>query len=328
MLLLRFLATCLSLQQLAAAATVAGGGGRKVMLWWALPGLGAEEPPTGHNQTQVDQTLAMLKRHRKGFTSIAFQYFSICGKYPGFGRHPADWVQCTKQQMFDPPHLAQAHPAGVPHDFGPQLKAALGEDVELWPVVNFGNGYPGDNGLSVQQMVNNTAAKNTFIADMIKGLHAQRATGVNFDWETGFTLGIINPFLTELADALHAATPPLKISYDCSSTPLSLNPRLVCHNQQLAPLDRWVSMQTYTGSLPGFVNALETGMNCSGPKFGVGLSAAAVPCNASTYTNGSFYQSRFELALDVKLIQRPLRIFHEGFSVKTETKWHLNDSKD
>jgi hypothetical protein len=94
----------------------------------------------------VDQTIEMLRAHRKGFTGIAFQYFSICGKYPGFGRHPVDWVQCTKQQMFDPPHLAQAHPYGVPADFGPQLKKALGDELEVWPVVNFGNGYPGDGG--------------------------------------------------------------------------------------------------------------------------------------------------------------------------------------
>ena len=58
---------------------------------------------------------------------------------------------------------------------------------------------------------------------------------------------------------------------------------------KLAPLDRWITMQTYTGSLPGFVNGLEQGLHCTGEKLGVGLSAAAVPCTM----NSSFYQERF-----------------------------------
>ena len=59
---------------------------------------------------------------------------------------------------------------------------------------------------------------------------------------------------------------------------------------RLAPLDRWITMQTYTGSLPGFVAGLEEGLNCTGEKLGVGLSAAAVPCTL----NSSFYRARFE----------------------------------
>ena len=49
-------------------------------------------------------------------------------------------------------------------------------------------------------------------------------------------------------------------------------------------------MQTYTGSLPGFVAGLEEGLNCTGEKLGVGLSAAAVPCTL----NNSFYRARFQ----------------------------------
>ena len=72
--------------------------------------------------------------------------------------------------------------------------------------------------------------------------------------------------MRELADAMHAAQPPLKLSYDASSSPYSLDATQVCHDPTLAPLDRWISMQTYTGSLPGFVNALEIGLNCTGTK--------------------------------------------------------------
>lgn len=49
-------------------------------------------------------------------------------------------------------------------------------------------------------------------------------------------------------------------------------------------------MQTYTGSLPGFVAGVEEGLNCTGDRLGVGLSAAAVPCTL----NSSFYRTRFE----------------------------------
>ena len=49
-------------------------------------------------------------------------------------------------------------------------------------------------------------------------------------------------------------------------------------------------MQTYTGSLPGFVAGVEEGLNCTGERLGVGLSAADVPCTL----NSSFYRARFE----------------------------------
>ena len=95
----------------------------------------------------------------------------------------------------------------------------------------------------MQQIINNTATKQAFIRDLIAGAHSQRATGINLDWETGFPYEIINPFMTELAQALHAATPPLQLSYDASSTPYSLSPTETCHRPDLAPLDRWISMQ-------------------------------------------------------------------------------------
>ena len=76
----------------------------------------------------------------------------------------------------------------------------------------------------------------------------------------------------------------------CSSADDAHHSRTNGAHAQLAPLDRWITMQTYTGSLPGFIAGLEEGLNCTGTKLGVGLSAAAVPCTL----NASFYQARFE----------------------------------
>ena len=67
------------------------------------------------------------------------------------------------------------------------------------------------------QMVNSTSSRSAFITDLINSAHRLQATGINFDWETGFPFGIINPFLTELTDAMHNATPPLQLSYDAGS---------------------------------------------------------------------------------------------------------------
>ena len=147
--------------------------------------------------------------------------------------------------------------------------------------------YPGDNGLSIQQIINNTASKAAFIHDLIAGAHAQQATGVNFDWETGFPFGVLNPFLTELAQAMHSATPPLGLSFDAGSlnpegttvpwcTPTAGGGPSGVDGGKLAPLDRWITMQTYTGSLPGFVNGLEQALNCTGDKMGVGASPAGL----------------------------------------------------
>merc|ERR1719162_1492325 len=76
------------------------------------------------------------------------------------------------------------------------------------------------------------------------------------------------PLLSELAKALHSATPPIGISWDGGNTPFG---------SPVAPIDRWVSMATYTSSEQDFENGVVQGLEASGEKFGVGLCPS---CNA------------------------------------------------
>merc|ERR1711924_352381 len=66
-----------------------------------------------------------------------------------------------------------------------------------------------------------------------------------------------------MGKALHDATPPIGLSYDCGNVPPAGHPT--------APLDRWISMATYTSSLASFTSGLTQGLEVSGAKFGVGL---------------------------------------------------------
>lgn len=170
--------------------------------------------------------------------------------------HPADATGA--------PHLAQGHPILTPKDLGAQLTAALGTGyqgsaLELWPVISYGN--PG-NGSVIDKLLSNDTAISQFIADAISIAHKQNLTGFNFDIEVSGTFDAkLSSFLQKFGAALHASTPPIKVSFDAGSDPVA----------GVQDMDRWISMGTYTADTNAYLADLKNGISKSGSKFGVGL---------------------------------------------------------
>jgi len=209
----------------------------------------------------VASMIAHLKPNRDAFTGLAYQYFAICGTGSNDVGGSND---CSEEDAVGLlPHLAKGHPTPVAADLGAQLSAGLGtglngSPLELWPVISYGN--PG-NASVLNRLLNSNAATQAFINDAVKTAHAQKLTGFNFDLETAGMSANLTTFLQKFTVAMHAANPRIGVSYDAGNTPLS--------SQIL--MDRWISMGTYTSSLPDFISGLAEGIKSSGTAFGVGL---------------------------------------------------------
>jgi len=232
---------------------------KKVMVWMANP-----YPQPDHKPPiTVAGFIAGLKPHRNAFTGLSYQYFAICGAGSNDVGGSND---CHPADAMGAPHLSQGHPILTPKDLGAQLTAGLGlgyqnSTLELWPTISYGN--PGNRSVLDKLMTNDTAIAQ-FIADAISIAHEQQLTGFNFDVETSPDL--INDtkwsaFLQKFGATLHAASPPIQISYDGGNLPVP----------GVEAMDRWISMGCYTSDLNGFLVDLAGGIKNSGAKFGVGL---------------------------------------------------------
>ena len=113
-------------------------------------------------------------------------------------------------------------------NLGATLTTALGKGyqgsmLELWPTISYGNP---DNSSVLNTLYNNDTAVDQFVADAIVVAH-------NLDLETqGVDMAKLTIFIQKLGNGLHAATPPIKISYDAGNTPVA----------GVMAMDRWVSM--------------------------------------------------------------------------------------
>lgn len=75
-----------------------------------------------------------LKRHRRAFKGVSYQYFGICGD----GAKDCSPVDSRGDSHFVPGH--QGLPGQVsPADLAEQLRAGLGEDLDLYRMISFGD---------------------------------------------------------------------------------------------------------------------------------------------------------------------------------------------
>ena len=231
------------------------------MLWMANPYPQPADPPKRPHPTTVQSMIDGLKPHRMAFTGLAYQYFAICGEGSNDVGGSND---CHPKDATGTPHLAQGHPILTPPDLGATLTAALGKGyqgspLELWPTISYGN--PG-NASVLNKLLDNDTAVDRFVADAIAVAHRQSLAGFNFDLETqGVDQGRLGGFLQKFGAGLHAASPPIKVSYDAGGTPIG----------GVNDMDRWVSMSTYTADTGSYLASLAAGVEASGSKLPVGL---------------------------------------------------------
>ena len=226
---------------------------KKVMLWWANP----------NNATRINATLKDLQQHHKSFTGFAYQAYAVCGAGSNFRNGSND---CSAADASGAPHFAPGHPVGVPADLGARIRSTVGASMELWPVISYGN--PGCADV-LNALIADPAAVDRFADAAIKEAHAKRLTGYNLDLETSGVVGI-DGFLQHLVARLHSATPSVLLSYDDGIFPVSQ-----------APLDRWISMGTYTSDINGFRALVGQGFTRLGPLLGVGLCPSCFSTDAS-----------------------------------------------
>ena len=241
-------------------------GDRKVLIWWANP----------NNPATLSATLSDMRAHHAAFTGIAYQGYAVCGAGSDDVGGSND---CAKLDAVGTmPHFAHGHPVGVPADLGAQLRGAVGADLELWPVISYGN--PG-NASVLNRLLADEAGTAAFAAAAIAEAHARRLTGYNLDLETAGVVGM-GVFLQRFAAALAAARPPVGVSYDGGNDPASAPAGTTA-------MSRWVSMATYTASQAAFDAGVAEGVkSCGAAAFGVGL------CPACQYLGDDAVQARFD----------------------------------
>ena len=225
------------------------------------------------NQTGLDAVLAHLKAHRRSFTGIIYQYLAICGDLDGHKYH-----YCADGDNVGPPHLGEGHPSGAIPDLAAQFRAALGADLELFPIVSYGDTT--DTTLLDALFTNETLAAK-FAEDALAYVERHNLTGLNWDVEpTGDAhapwIDATRPFLARITETFRAAGK--RLTWD-SNGPEAAFP---------FDLDAWIAMTTYYGGTSYQRSGIQ-GISAVGPdKFGLGY------CPTCQVLNESAVEARFQ----------------------------------
>eukprot|EP00941_MAST-03F_sp_MAST-3F-sp1_P002249 g2249.t1 len=235
---------------------------------------------TPTNSTYIKETLIpQLRQHRDSFTGIIAQGLAICGSYQGnrdgYCGEPNGNISLSD---VGPPHFALNHPiASVTKTLPNLLRAELGEDLEVFQIISYGN--PGQPDL-LNKLTDSKALTDQFIQDAIEYAHEVGLTGINFDIEINGATGIPK-FTKAFANALHNANPPLMCTYDSFA-----------RKEGVANMDRWISMNTYVNDEKAFSSNAKIGFNDANDKFAAGLCPSCYPKDSKLNVDGIFHSLR------------------------------------
>ena len=98
------------------------GRGKKVNIFLAIM----------NNETGLNEAVDDLVKHRTAFTGIIFQYDGICSASSKEG-------DCNNSSYYDPVHFDVGHPAYPVSDVTNLFRSKLGDDLELFPIVSYGD---------------------------------------------------------------------------------------------------------------------------------------------------------------------------------------------
>jgi len=250
------------------------------------------------HQPALDAVTAVLKANRASFTGIAYQYFGVCGEGS---------KDCAPQDSLGPPHFAPGHQglpaAASPIDLARTLRAALGADLQLFPMISFGDTT---NTSLLNRLLASDELQEAFIADAVKYCLANNITGMNWDLEPTAPYKDPQAFLARFTRALNKHG--LENTWDSNGL-----------EGVMYRVGQWVDMGTYYSG-DSYQDTMKRGL------FGVGAERYGLGyCPSCQVLNESAVQQRFDVLTESpgNQIRRVWlwAVYGEGGSFPYEDYW-------
>jgi len=206
---------------------------------------------TTNNYAGVEAAAAELSKHRNAFTGVIFQYDGICG---------AGSMDCAEEDSVGDAHFATAHPASPAHNITAILRGQLGDDLELYPIISYGDTNRTE---LVDSLFQDDDLAKKFTIDALKQVQTNSWQGINWDieptcGETCPYLANTKHFLEQFASEFHEADPNLIVSWDSNG-----------FEGDSYGVDQWIAMSTYYGG-QGWIGQARRGMYAVGDAFVMG----------------------------------------------------------
>ena len=245
------------------------------------------------NTTAIDTVISELLKNRAAFTGITYQYFAICGEGS---------KDCKPEAAVGLPHLAPGHcgcapidasamsASGLrslhgncdcPPDIAERFRAAFGPELELVPVISYGD--TNSTVLLNQLLTDSGGTAKAFRKEALAYAKQHNLTGFNYDLEPTTTTtrtwqANARPFMAQFSAAMREAG--RSTGWDSNG-----------YEGFPLDIDRWIDMTTYYNSYSG--HGFDDNMRKS--IFSVGPERYALGyCPSCQLLNESEVATRFE----------------------------------